>query len=132
MSRRVAYLADRARVLRPDIEVNKQVVSRRNMQPQPVSDWIAARVKPVKGGEIREEGMVKLVHSHDIHLHHHDETGNEVMVFEGDELELKAARNQELGEVAINRFKIVGVVREIRKRTKVVSYIVPVALETEH
>lgn len=132
MSHRFAYLADRARILRPQLDINKQVVSRRNMEPQPVSDWINARIRPVRGTEVPQEGMIKLVHSHEVVLHHHDESGNQVMVFEGDELELKAARNQELPDLSIKKFTVTGSVREIRKRTKVVSYIVPVILETEH
>lgn len=126
-------MVDRARILRPDPDVNKQVVTRRGMKHQQWGDWIPARLRPVRGTESRQSSMVKLVHNYELILHHHDESGNEVCITESDRLEIIPRRNLELLDEsdAIQEFKIVGSIQEVRKRTKVVSYIVPVAYETE-
>lgn len=133
MSRTTAYLADRARILRIEIDENKRVVSSRNAKPLPTGDWIPARIRPVSGRENRAEGMTKLEYSHEIVLNHHDNSGNEVFVHEGDKLEIRACRNQVLEDEENTRvFKIAGAIRETRKRTRVVSYVIPAILEGEY
>jgi hypothetical protein len=131
MSRTTAYLADRARILRMEIDENKRVVSSRNVKPLPTGDWIPARIRPVSGREVRADGMTKLEYSHEIVLNHHDASGNEVFVHEGDKLELRACRNQVLEDDSVV-FKIAGAIRETRRRTRVVSYVIPAILESEY
>lgn len=147
MSRRVAYLVDRALIQRPVINEDKGVVSDfgsrfevergdktyGNYQQDfnPVGGWIAARLRPVDGREDREGAMVKLTYSHEVVLHHHDESGNEVFPHEGDRLDVQVKRDGQL-EPTVIRYKIVGAIREHRTRSKVRSYTLPVALESEH
>jgi transcriptional regulator of NAD metabolism len=146
MSRRVAYLVDRARIQRPVIVKDKGVVSDWNsrvvadrggkqitkfsQEAEPIGDWIAARLRPVDGNEAREEGMVKLAYTHEIVLHDHDESDNEVHPHEGDKIEVRVRRNGQLSDVVLV-YKITGAIREHRTRTKVRSYTLPVVLESE-
>lgn len=147
MSRRTAYLVDRALIQRPVVREDKGVVSdfgarfevergdkkfgNYKQETEPVGDWIAARLRPVDGSEDRQDGMVKLRYTHEVVLHHHDESGNEVFPHEGDKLDIRVRRNERLEETVI-QYKIVGAIREHRTRSKVRSYTLPVALESEH
>jgi len=125
-----AYLVDRAKILRVQPLIASGVISKQNSKA-PTGDWIKARLQPVDGNEIREMGQVKLVHSHTLILYKVDESGNEVCPIQSDEFELKVNRNGKISD-SIDKFKIVGAIQEIRKRTTVQSYVVPVVLETEH
>jgi len=132
MGRRRAYLVDRARIRRPVIEENRRVVSSRNSAPEPHGDWVHARIRPPSGSEVRKDAMVKLAHTHEIVLYHVDLSGNDVCPIESDRLELRATRDQELGDTVVQNFKIAGTIVETRKRSKITGYVIPVVLETEY
>lgn len=147
MSRRAAYLVDRALIHRPVVREDKGVVSDWNsrvetpgrggktvtnfkQEANPVGDWIAARLRPVDGNEVREGAMVKLAYTHEVVLHHHDESGNQVLPHEGDKLELRVRRDERMSDVTVT-YKIAGAIREHRTRSKVRGYTLPVVLESE-
>lgn len=147
MSRRRAYLVDRVLIQRPVVTEDKGVVSNwtdrvetpnrggktvTNFKPkfESVGDWIAARLRPVSGSEVREEAMVKLAYTHEIVLHYEDESKNEVWPHEGDQFDIRVRRNETL-EPTVIRYKIAGAVREHRTRSKVRGYTIPVVLEAE-
>jgi hypothetical protein len=135
MSRRDFYLADRARVRRAKFTVNKGVVTNRNKNDLDVhydivGDWIPARLTPVKGDEIRNEAQFKLVYQYNIVLDRYDDSGNEVCLEQPDRLEFRVKRDLVMSDV-IQNFKIVGAIKEHRKTSRVISYTVPVTLETE-
>lgn len=131
MGRSNTYLVDRARILRPVAELDMGVVSRHKVSDlEPHGDWINARLQPVDGIERREPAQVKLVHSHTLILDKYDASGNEVCPVESDKFEIMVQRDNKMSKV-LSGFKTVGAIQEVRKRTTVQSYIVPLALETE-
>lgn len=129
MGRSQAYLVDRARIHRVVPVLNSGVVSREDSR-QIQGDWINARLTPVTGVEGREMAQVKLVHTHDLILDRLDASGNEVFPIESDQFEIMVDRNNELSK-SVEGFKIVGAILEVRKRTRVQSYVIPLTLETE-
>ena len=153
MGRSCTLLVDRARLSRPGITYNKGVVSgsttvdsggivssnpsrtggaiKKEEDFHEKSDWIQARLRPVSGVEDGQEAMTKLNFSHELVLHTTDLSGNDVCPIESDEIEIRVDRNNHLSE-SISKFKITGAINEIRKRTKVQSYVLQVTLETEY
>lgn len=129
MGRDSFYLTDRARILRYIPNYNKRVVDTDDAA-QPVGDWIKARLRPVTGTEERQPAMTKLVYSYELILSSSDESGNPVRVSEEDELEVKVFTDDSYNGT-LNTVRIVGVVNEVRKNNRVVSFVMPVTIETE-
>jgi len=130
MGRSTTYLVDRARIMRVVPVIDGSVISRKR-DLEVVGDWINARLRPVSGNEVRELGQVKLVHTHELVLDRFDASGNEVHTIESDQFEIMVSRDNKMSK-SLDKFKVSGAIQEIRKRTAVQSYVVPLVLETEY
>lgn len=129
MGRSNTYLVDRARIMKVKPTINMGVVSREELR-EPYGDWINARLRPVSGNETVENAQVKLTYSHELILHRYDMSGNEICVDESDEFEIMVSRNNTLTK-SLDAFAIAGAIYEVRKRTVVQSYVIPLELTTE-
>lgn len=117
------------------VSKNKGVVTARNageVAYDDVGDWVPARLRPVSGDENKNPENVKLPHSHEIVLALKDVSGAPVVVSESDIIDIRYCRNGEVSSDRITGFKIVGAIQEIRKNTKVVSYVLPVTRDVEY
>ena len=129
MARLDMYLVDRARILRATTKKVKGVVSKSD--PIPVTDWIPARLRYDEGDENFSATNVNLQELFELVIHTEDESGDKVIPNEADTLEIRRYLDDKLTEVVVN-YKIVGSIREIRKRSKLVSYVTNVRLDREY
>ncbi len=134
MGRVSTYLVDRAIIRYASNAKNKGVVTNRNAGVVLYEDrgtWIPARLRPVKGDEGKDGVVTDLPHSHELVINVRDEAGDHVVVLPSDRFDVRMSIDGALTDRLTN-FKIVGVVRPIRKTSKMVSYLIPVLQDTEH
>lgn len=95
------------------------------------SDWIPARLR-LPGGDENDTSGVKtdLAIQYELVLYAFDENGAEVHPKQHDELIIKYMRDGELVS-ATSRLRITGAIQEVRKRSKLYSYLIPVVMHTE-
>jgi len=96
-----------------------------------VSDWIPARLRLPSGEETTNlDVKVDLGVQYELVLHAFDVHGQQICPIQSDELVIKYSRDSELMDVN-SRLRIVGTIEEVRKRSKLFSYIIPVVHDTE-
>lgn len=141
---RLHWMQDRVKITRRIAKKERGIienVSRGLVEDQPEtypeerdekSDWIPARLRLPGGDEsVTEMGAkVDLPIIYELVIYGWDENGEEVCPKQHDELILKYKRDGELTETT-SRLRITGTIREIRRRSKLYSYVMPVVMDTE-
>lgn len=95
------------------------------------SDWIPARLRlPAGVEETPMEVKVDLSIQYELVLSAFDVNGKQVCPSQHDELILKYRRDNELVDTS-QRLRITGTIEEVRKRSRLYTYIIPVVMETE-
>lgn len=95
------------------------------------SDWIPARLRlPAGVEETQQEVKVDLQIQYELVLSATDVNGKQICPKQHDELVIKYRRDNELVDTSQN-LRIVGTIEEVRKRSRLYSYIIPVIMDTE-
>lgn len=143
---RTHYMQDRVKIARRIPTLNRGIVE--NMVqgvvvdcPKPleyeeekrreITDWIPARLR-LPGGDEDDSSGVKtdLGIQYELVMYAWDENGQEIQPKQHDELIIKYSRDGDLADVTA-RLRITGTIHEVRKRSKLYSFIMPVILYTE-
>ena len=97
-----------------------------------VSDWIPARLRLPAGDEdVFDSGAkVDLPIVYELVMYAWDENGVEIYPKQHDELIIRYKRDGSLVDTT-TRLRITGTIQEVRKRSKVYSFIMPVVMDTE-
>jgi len=143
---RIHYMQDRARISRRIPTLNRGIVENlvqgvvidcpspheiQEEQRRDISDWIPARLRLAGGDEDSSSGVkTALPIQYELVLNAFDEKGAEVQPKQHDELVVMYHRDGDLTQVT-SRLRITGTIQEIRKRSKLYSYVIPVVLHTE-
>lgn len=122
-------LKDRGRLLRPQTNFNKGMAGNEK-KLQPVGDWINVRLTLPSQAEVRNEAMVKLPETYQLLIYPTDRSGNIVTLEQADQFEVKMAVNGVL-DPPVHNYKIVGLIEEVRKNTKLSFYRAAVIRDTE-
>lgn len=96
-----------------------------------ISDWIPARLRLPAGDEDDSSGVkTDLPVQYELVMYAFDVNGAEIHPKQHDELILQYKRDGELtGTTA--RLRITGTIREVRKRSRLFSFVMPVVMYTE-
>lgn len=137
-------MQDRVRITRRIATLNRGIVSnvtRGIVEDNPTefpqertveTAWIPARLRLPGGDEnVFESGAkVDLEVLYELVMYAWDEDGEEVCPKQHDELVLKYKRDGDLVDTT-SRLRITGTIKEIRKRNRLYSYVMPVVMSTE-
>ena len=129
---RVHYLRDRVRISRKQATLNRGVVDNDLEDRKTITDPIPCRIRNIAGAEETGEGMKKvtLPIGYELVLYNKDINGKEICPKQHDEFILEYARDDELVGTNV-RLRIVGAIEEVRRRTRLETYIIPVVADTE-
>ena len=141
---RVHWMQDRVKITRRIPTLNRGIVENVNrgiVEENPdkypdserdeLTDWIPARMRLPSGEETNPlQVKVDLGVQYELVLHAFDVHGKQICPIQSDEFIIKYSRDSELMDVS-SRLRIVGTIEEVRKRSKLFSYIVPVVHDTE-
>ena len=141
---RVHWMKDRVKISRRLATIDRgivQNVTRGIVEEDPinfpneraeVSDWIPARLR-LPGGdeEVFDTGAkVDLQVQYELVMYAWDVNGEEVCPKQHDEIILKYSRDNALTDTT-SRLRVVGTIKETRKRDRLYSYVMPVVMDTE-
>lgn len=141
---RVHYMQDRVKIMRRKPTIDKGIVQNHNRgivenvlvdypdYRDAVSEWIPARLRIPSGDEeVSQSGAkVDLSMMYELVMYAWDENGDEIYPKQHDELIIKYKRDGSLVDTT-TRLRITGTIQEVRKRSKVYSFIMPVVMYTE-
>lgn len=141
---RVHYMQDRVKIARRITKYSRGLVenvSRGLVEDEPENypeerveqtDWIPARMRLPAGDETPTDDMSKvdLPIIYELVMYAWDENGEEICPKQHDELILKYRRDGALTDTT-SRLRITGTIREVRKRNRLFSYVMPVVMDTE-
>ena len=128
---RIHYLQDRVKISRRLATLNRGIVDSDPNNRQEVTDWIPARLRIPAGDEVQPtEVKVDLPVTYELVLLGEDENGRQICPKQHDEFIIRYRRDSELVETS-SRLRITGTIEEIRKRSKLFTYVIPVVMDTE-
>lgn len=141
---RVHYLQDRVKLRRRIKRFERGVVENVNRgiveeNPQEYPDerddasgWIPARIRGVDPSPETADLEVKvdLPILYELVMYAYDEHGKPVCPKQHDQVIIRYSRDNKLVETTAEA-RIVGTIEEVRKRSKLFSYVMPIVLDTE-
>jgi hypothetical protein len=141
---RVHYMQDRVKISKRIAHVTRGIVenvTRGLVEDNPTdfpeerieeTDWIPARLRVPAGDEEVIEGgaRMNLKIIYELVMYAWDINGDEVCPQQYDELVIQYKRDGEHTGVSA-RLRITGTIKEVRKRNKLYSYVMPVSIDTE-
>ena len=137
---RLDYMQDRVKITRRVPTLNRGVVENDpNIEEGrvPVSDWIPARLRKVGGSESQsKEVKMDLPISYELVMLAVDNSGRKVRPRQHDRFIVQYARSTDVGQEPVlndisQRLRITGTIKEVRKRARIYSYVIPVILDVE-
>lgn len=139
---RIHYMQDRVRIRRRRKHVERGIVENVNRgiveespehkdERDPVGGWIPARIRNPESFEDRtQEVKIDLPHEYELVMYAWDEDGNEICPLQHDQLQIKYRRDGDLVDTTAEA-RITGIIKEVRKRNRLYSYVMPIVLDTE-
>ena len=120
---RFHYYTDRALIVRAEIEDSFGIKTKaRDIE---IGDWIPCRLREPDGSADPLKARYELDPSHILHLNYQDNSGRRVRIKQSDTLRVYQRIEQYWVEFP-TPFRIVGSVQPKRRRTRLVSYTIPV------
>jgi len=124
------FFTDRALIIRQ--EVGETLGMKFKEQDVELGDWIPCRLREPSGDVDNEQGKYAIAPSHELHLNPYDLSGVRIKVRQSDTLRVYQRINDYWVEFE-TVFRIVGPIIPKRRRTRLVSYIIPLlAPEAEY
>lgn len=117
------FFTDRALVVRADVE--ETLGMRHKVSDTELGDWIPCRLREPDGDADIQRGKYELQPTHEIHLDVADVSGKRIRVRQGDTFRVYQRIEDYWVEFG-KPFRIVGSIQPKRRRTRLVSYVIPV------
>ena len=117
------FFTDRALIVRATTETSLGVHSK--VEDVELGDWIPCRLREPSGDADVERGRYELNPSHILHLDYRDLTRTRVRLQQGDTFRIYQRIENYWVEFG-KPFRIVGSIQPKRRRTRLVSYLIPV------
>jgi hypothetical protein len=137
---RTDYLIDRVKISRRVPTLNRGLVENDSDLDEgrvTVSDWIPARIRKIGGAEVQtQETKVDLPISYELVMLAKDKNGNPIRPQQHDRFIFEYARSTKDLDLpqymsSSQKFRILGSIKEVRKRSRIYSYVIPVILDLE-